>query len=137
MNHESHWINTYQHLCRTEKPVQSPIIGITGNFGSKGCELAPGYYQSVFQGGATPLVIPPLEDIGDIETILERVDGLVFSGGGDLNPLLLGEEPSPELHSICPQRDLKEILLLRMALDRQMPMLCICYNCTIMKMWPA
>ena len=67
MNHESHWINTYQHLCRTEKPVQSPIIGITGNFGSKGCELAPGYYQSVFQGGATPLVIPPLEDIGDIE----------------------------------------------------------------------
>ena len=126
MNHESHWINTYQHLCRTEKPVQSPIIGITGNFGSKGCELAPGYYQSVFQGGATPLVIPPLEDIGDIETILERVDGLVFSGGGDLNPLLLGEEPSPELHSICPQRDLKELLLLRMALDRQMPMLCIC-----------
>ena len=121
------WKGEYKALCSQHSVLrQFPVIGITGNFGDKGCELAQGYYQSVFEGGATPLVIPPLEAEDDIDTILERIDGLVFSGGGDLNPLFVGEEPSKALHSICPQRDRKELLLLRLALDRQIPILCIC-----------
>ena len=39
-----------------------PIIGITGNFGAKGCELAQGYYESVLQAGGIPLVLPPYTD---------------------------------------------------------------------------
>ena len=127
MNDFFDWKGRYEALCQNHSaPKNYPVIGITGNYGEKGCELAQGYYQSVYAGGASPIVIPPLEDENDISTILDHVDGLVFSGGSDLNPLFMGEEPSVALHGICPQRDRKELLLLRMALDRQMPMLCIC-----------
>ncbi|MCF0198038.1 MAG: membrane dipeptidase [Bacteroidaceae bacterium] len=103
-----------------------PVIGISGNFGERGCELAEGYYRSILEAGGTPLVIPPYEDADALVTTLEHIDALLLSGGGDLNPLYLGEEPSPALHSICPQRDLPELLLIRLAYDRQIPMLGIC-----------
>ena len=60
------------------------------------------------------------------------IDGLLLSGGGDINPLLLGEEPSPALHSINPRRDLPELLLTRLAHDRQIPILGICRGCQIL-----
>ena len=103
-----------------------PIIGITGNFGAKGCELAQGYYQSVLQAGGIPLVLPPYTDEEALCQTLDRVDGILLSGGGDINPLLLGEEPIPGLHGICPQRDEMELLLVREAYNRQIPMLGIC-----------
>jgi microsomal dipeptidase-like Zn-dependent dipeptidase/gamma-glutamyl-gamma-aminobutyrate hydrolase PuuD len=103
-----------------------PIIGITGNFGTKGCELAQGYYESVLQAGGIPLVLPPYTDAEALCQTLDRVDGILLSGGGDINPLLLGEEPIPGLHSICPQRDEMELMLVRQAYNRQIPMLGIC-----------
>lgn len=103
-----------------------PIIGITGNFGTKGCELAQGYYESVLQAGGIPLVLPPYDDTEALCQTLDKVDGILLSGGGDINPLLLGEEPIPGLHSICPQRDEMELLLVREAYNRQIPILGIC-----------
>lgn len=103
-----------------------PIIGITGNFGLKGCELAQGYYESVLQAGGIPFVFPPYNDAVALCQALDKVDGIILSGGGDINPLLLGEEPIPGLHGICPQRDEMELLLVREAYNRQIPMLGIC-----------
>ena len=103
-----------------------PIIGITGNFGAKGCELAEGYYQSVLQAGGIPLVLPPYTDAEALCQTLDKVDGILLSGGGDINPLLLGEEPIPGLHGICPQRDEMELQLVREAYNRQIPTLGIC-----------
>ena len=103
-----------------------PIIGITGNFGAKGCELAQGYYESVLQAGGVPLVLPPYDDATALCQTLDKVDGILLSGGGDINPLLLGEEPVPGLHGICPQRDEMELLLVREAYNRQIPLLGIC-----------
>jgi microsomal dipeptidase-like Zn-dependent dipeptidase/gamma-glutamyl-gamma-aminobutyrate hydrolase PuuD len=124
---EFDWKGQYGEICCSHAtPMRRPIIGITGNYGDKGCELAKGYYQSVYEAGGTAFVIPPIEGQNDLYSILEQVDGLIFSGGGDLNPLFMGAEPSPALHGICAQRDRKELLLLQMALDRQIPMLCIC-----------
>ncbi|MBR0272891.1 MAG: gamma-glutamyl-gamma-aminobutyrate hydrolase family protein [Bacteroidaceae bacterium] len=105
---------------------RTPVIGITGNFGEKGCELAEGYYESVLRAGATPVVLPPTEDADALCTMLDGIDALVLSGGGDMNPLFAGEEPVPQLHSINPKRDLCELLLIRLAYDRQLPMLGIC-----------
>ncbi|MBQ8098899.1 MAG: membrane dipeptidase [Bacteroidaceae bacterium] len=122
-----HWTTDYTKACR--RPVdlkRRPLIGITGNYGKKGLELAEGYWLSVYEAGGTPVAIPPLEGTDDLECLLERVDGLIFSGGSDLDPLLVDEEPHVALHSICHRRDRKELLLMRMALDRQIPMLCIC-----------
>ena len=127
MNSDFDWKGLYGIRCKSHTvPVSRPLIGITGNFGEKGCELAQGYYLSAHEAGAVPVVIPPIANDRDVEELLDRVDGLIFSGGGDLNPLFMGEEPSPALHSISPQRDLEELMLMRRALDRQIPMLCIC-----------
>ena len=106
--------------------TKMPVIGITGNFGDKGCELAEGYYEAVRRAGAIPVVIPPTDDAEVLAGVLDRIDALVLSGGADMNPLFVGEEPEPGLHGINPRRDLCELLLIRLAYDRQLPMLGIC-----------
>lgn len=103
-----------------------PLIGITGNFGDKGCELAEGYYESVLRAGGVPVVLPPFEDRDALAGVLDAVDGLLLSGGGDMNPLFVGEEPERGLHQVNYKRDLCELLLIRLAYDRQIPMLGIC-----------
>ena len=111
---------------------RKPVIGITGNFGEKGCELAEAYYHSVREAGATPLITPPMCDAASIGTVLDTVDGLLLSGGADINPLYCGEDPVPALHGINPRRDAMELLLVRMAFDRQIPILGICRGIQVM-----
>ena len=103
-----------------------PLIGITGNFGDKGCELAKGYYQSVLEAGGSPVVIPPYTDDSAMSALLDELDGIILSGGSDMNPLLVGEEPIPQLHGINPERDVPELMLIRQAYERQIPILGIC-----------
>ncbi len=110
---------------------RTPVVGITGNYGDKGCELAEGYYESIIRAGATPVVLPPTDNADVLATQLQHIDALLLSGGGDINPLLLGQEPSPALHSINARRDMCELLLTRMAADRQMPILGICRGCQV------
>lgn len=123
------WQSTYDTLnSRFSTRDKRPLIGITGNYANETASLAEGYYQSVLRAGGTPMIIPPFE-VGDasvLEDILQPLDGIIFSGGGDPNPLLFGEEPIRELHSITPERDEQELLLVRLAYDRQIPMLGIC-----------
>ncbi len=121
------WKKTYEGLTSTfPNHKRQPVIGITGNFGDKGCELAEGYFRSVLEAGGTPIIIPPYNDTEALLGTLDHIDGLLLSGGGDINPLYLDEEPSPNLHSINPRRDLPELLITRLAYDRQIPMLGIC-----------
>ena len=103
-----------------------PLIGITGNFGDKGCELAKGYYQSVLEASGSPVVIPPYTDASAMSALLDELDGIILSGGSDMNPLLVGEEPIPQLHGINPERDVPELMLIRQAYERQIPILGIC-----------
>ena len=121
------WKKTYD-TWHSQYPTHKsqPIIGITGNFGEKGCELAEGYFRSILEAGGVPMIIPPYEDKDALLSTLDHIDGLLLSGGGDINPLYLGEEPSPALHSINPKRDLPELLLVKLAYDKQIPMLGIC-----------
>jgi microsomal dipeptidase-like Zn-dependent dipeptidase/gamma-glutamyl-gamma-aminobutyrate hydrolase PuuD len=109
-----------------------PIIGITGNYDTGTCTLLEGYYRSVLEAGGTPLIIPPSEDTDAMVSLLERVDALIFSGGGDINPLYLGEEPQRELGSINPARDWHELMLMRLAANRQIPILGICRGLQVM-----
>lgn len=103
-----------------------PVIGITGNYGDLTCKLAEGYYKSVLKAGGVPIIIPPLADTDTIINTLEKIDGLVLSGGGDYDPHYAGEEPDPKLGEINEERDLPELFITRLAYHRQIPMLGIC-----------
>ena len=109
-----------------------PIIGITGNYNTGKCTLLEGYYRSVLEAGGTPLIIPPFDDTDAMVSLLDRVDALILSGGGDINPLYLGEEPSRELGGINPARDWHELMLVRLAANRQIPILGICRGMQVM-----
>ena len=103
-----------------------PVIGITGNYEDLTCKLGKGYYQSVIRAGGVPVVIPPSADKEVLMNTLDHIDALILSGGGDINPLYAGEEPIPGLHGINQERDLPELLITRLAYNRQLPMLGIC-----------
>ena len=111
-----------QYPCAAYRPV----IGITGNYENLTCKLGDGYYKSVVAAGGVPLIIPPVSDKSSIVNILDHLDGMILSGGGDFNPLWAGEEPSPALGDINKERDLPELLITRLAYHRQIPILGIC-----------
>ena len=104
----------------------APVIGLTGNFRDGDCALAEGYYRSILNAGGVPLIIPSYDETEPLIQTLNRIDGLLLTGGADINPLFLGEEPIKELHGINPRRDRQELLLTRLAADRQIPVLGIC-----------
>ena len=117
----------YQYLHRRFPAAgDAPVIGITGNFSEGNLTLGPGYYTSLLEVGVVPLVIPPFDQEELLFPLLDRIDGLLLSGGADINPLYLQEEPLRELHGINPYRDRQELLLTRLAADRQLPILGIC-----------
>lgn len=106
--------------------TRQPVIGLTGNFADGDARLCEQYYMSVVRAGGTPVIIPPVADKDVIINTLDKIDGLVLTGGGDINPLWAGEEPSPRLHGINHMRDKAELLTVRLAYNRQIPMLGIC-----------
>lgn len=109
-----------------------PLVGITtyvtaASFGVWELEaaLVPyDYVRAVERAGGRALLVPPSEL--DVEESLDALDGLIFSGGSDLDPALYGQELHPETNGIVPQRDDFELTLLRAALARDLPLLAIC-----------
>ncbi len=112
--------------CSPLNVEERPVIGICSNFGEKGSELSEGYYQSVCEAGGVPLIIPPMANASVLLPLIERIDGLIISGGADLNPLWTGEDPIRQLGNLNPERDRAELLLVQLAYDRQLPILGIC-----------
>ena len=64
-----------------------PVIGVTANFSDGNCSLADGYCTSILRAGGLPLIIPPYDDTDALLSTLEHLDGLLLTGGGDINPL--------------------------------------------------
>ena len=123
----------YDRIHRTfPAHKSSPVIGLTGNFRDSDCTLAEGYYQSILKAGGTPFIIPCYDDTDALINTLEHLDGILLTGGADINPLFLGEEPIKELHGINPRRDRQELLLTKLAADRQIPILGICRGIQMM-----
>lgn len=103
----------------------APVIGISGNFRDGDCTLAQGYYMSVLEAGGTPVVIPPYDNEKSLVSLLDTLDGIVLSGGADIDPDYLREEPL-DCVFINPRRDAQELLLVHLAVARQIPVLGIC-----------
>jgi gamma-glutamyl-gamma-aminobutyrate hydrolase PuuD len=82
------------------------------------------YVRAVEQAGGRPLLVPPCDDA--IEETLDVLDGIIFSGGGDVDPETYGADAHPEVAGVVPERDRGELVLLRAALERDIPTLAIC-----------
>jgi putative glutamine amidotransferase len=89
------------------------------------------YVDALRRAGARPAIVAPGDD-SDPEELLEPFDGLLLVGGGDIDPVRYGREPSPHLYGIEPDRDESEIQLLRAADRIAMPTLCICRGMQVM-----
>jgi len=122
--------------------ILKPLIGITSNTskddsigiitrqGTRKQDwhlLADDYIKSVEKAGGAPLIIPVLEEKTSIEKILGTIDGIIFSGGLDLSPIVYGEAPLPGMGLIDPDRDKHELKLGKKVLyEMDIPVLGIC-----------
>jgi gamma-glutamyl-gamma-aminobutyrate hydrolase PuuD len=112
--------------------MSRPVIGITsyaeqarwGVWDAPAALIPMVYVQAVEHAGGRPLLVPPSDEA--IEETLDALDGLLFSGGSDLDPALYGADAHPETNGIRPDRDRAEIALLQAALERDMPVLAVC-----------
>ena len=112
--------------------MSKPVIGITtyltparfGVWEEESALIPAAYVRAIEAAGGRPLLVPPSDDA--IDETLDRLDGLLFSGGSDLDPELYGQEAHAETNGIVPERDRGEIALLKAALERDMPVLAVC-----------
>jgi len=115
-----------------------PIVGITtyaenaawGAWNVPTALVPLTYVRAVEAAGGRALLVPPSEHA--VEQTLDALDGLVFSGGADLDPAGYDAEPHPETNGIRPERDRAELTLMGAALERDMPVLAVCRGMEIM-----
>jgi len=109
----------------------TPLIGITGHVtetgaGYKVVAAGQAYVDAVRLAGGFPVLLPPVSEHGLIEQSLARVDGILFTGGKDVDPAHFGETVFNAKVVIEPQRDAFELPLARIAYERNSPLLAIC-----------
>src|SRR5579875_1838948 len=115
---------------------QRPLIGMTGSRHVRQSQL-PGlplmavtvsddYAQGVEAAGGVPVVIPYVSDGVVLGALAERLDGLLLTGGDDVDPNLYGEEPQIGLGALEPARDRIELALINMMRAQNKPILGIC-----------
>lgn len=105
---------------------QPPRIGISANRRDGLSCIAETYIQSILDAGGAPILIPVITDIKALTVLVDDLDGLLVSGGGDINPLYVGEEPIPQLQDVDTFRDEYDLVLIRLASNRQIPIMGIC-----------
>ena len=109
-----------------------PLIGITtyaeearwGVWELPAALIPLSYVQALERAGGRPLLVPPSSD--GVEETLDVLDGLLLSGGCDLDPRSYGADAHPETTGTQPDRDRAELALLEAALARDMPVLAVC-----------
>ncbi len=84
------------------------------------------YLEAVWRAGAVPVLLPLTTDEARLRHMLEQLDGLLLTGGEDIDPALYGAEKQPWCGPVVPERDAMELPLVRMALERDLPLLAIC-----------
>jgi putative glutamine amidotransferase len=111
---------------------RKPVIGVTsfvenvrwGHWSSLAAVTPLAYVRAVATAGGRPVQLPP--DADAVADTLERIDGLVVTGGIDVDPALYGGEEHPTMAGVRPEQDRAELALLEGALTQDMPVLAIC-----------
>ena len=111
-------------------PGRLPLIGVSTSITvDKHPERAyvnSTYLHAIQQAGGVPVPLPPQLSAASLQRLARGLDGLLLTGGGDLDPALFGEAPHATLYDVAPSRDTVESTAVRIALDRRLPILAIC-----------
>jgi len=105
------------------------LIGVTTSPTSEGRErvqLSASYIRALEQAGGVPLLIPAQASLPTLVALMGVADGLVLTGGGDVNPARYGKERHPAVAGVSDERDAAEEAVLNLALDRGLPIFAIC-----------
>src|SRR5262245_56053063 len=106
-----------------------PVIGVNADFVAAGkthhahLRLPIGYVDTVVAAGGLPVVLPPLASEKELDALLDRVDGFILSGGLDLDPRRDGQPTHPALQLLPERREENDRMLLRLLMERRMPLL--------------
>lgn len=84
------------------------------------------YYRAVEKAGGIAVLVPMVSGAEAAALVLGRLDGVLLSGGADMDPRLYGEQPLPQLGAIDPERDTSELAYVGVALEQNLPLLAIC-----------
>jgi len=106
------------------------LIGITCGMKTQAdkkiISIPEAYMQAVFKAGGLPVIIPETVSPAEFDCLRQRLDGLLLTGGADINPLRFNGQPNPKVYGIDEQRDEVEINLARLAASTGWPFLGIC-----------
>jgi putative glutamine amidotransferase len=108
--------------------VSRPIIGVTAGPSATNQEIfavRDDYVRAVEEAGGLPVVLAP-GPVAHVPELIGRLDGLLLSGGADLDPAHYGEAPHQTVYGVSSGRDFFELALSREALERDLPLLAIC-----------
>jgi len=94
--------------------------------------VAENYLEALQSAGLIPVLIPVSGDPGGAADMLDRIDGLVLTGGGDVLPAAYGAAPEPQTANVDSRRDAVESRLVRLARERDLPVLAICRGIQVM-----
>lgn len=110
----------------------APIIGITTYARNEAGEISlPGHYlDAVVAAGGIPILLPPHQT--QVDRLLNVIDGLIFAGGGDIDPSVYGGQPHPSIYLVDGDRDQFELTLAQAALSANLPTLGICRGLQIL-----
>ena len=108
--------------------MKKPVIGVIPLWDDekKSIWMLPDYLDGLRSAGALPVVFPLEADEEDIRQLYSLCDGLLFTGGHDVDPAMYAQAPSPLCGVPCPRRDTLEAGLFRLAMAEGKPMLGIC-----------
>ncbi len=114
----------------------APIIGITSSqsantYGQPIVQLSQSYVNAITMAGGVPVIIPSSLARGGWEALYSRLDGILFSGGGDIAVEYFGGEDHPSIDDIQPDRDSVEMSLFHAAASEGKPFLGICRGCQL------
>ncbi|MDO5565605.1 MAG: gamma-glutamyl-gamma-aminobutyrate hydrolase family protein [Planctomycetia bacterium] len=109
-----------------QESVSKPRIGISAALVNDQTVVPQEYVKAVINAGGVPIVLPLTTDPVLVDSMLAVVDGLVLTGGEDVNPAMYGEDPHPELELVVQARDDAEVVLIKKALAAKKSILGIC-----------
>lgn len=113
-----------------------PVIGITtyqskNIYGQPTVDLQQSYVRAVMQAGGVPVLIPSLIAEDGWDAVYSRLDGILFSGGGDIALEHFAGDPHPRIDDVEPERDSVELKMVRAAVTDHKPFLGICRGCQV------